>query len=148
MKRRALTIAAALRSCAVCIIAFALEGCMAAPAWVWHPNPNEPYALLSVDESMSCEALNASFLFSARRAARLEYWLDTGPVAGFGRARFEVDAPAKLRAEFRRMDALSDQQRYKGCRVMEPRIVVAEERARLEPLPPPPPNGPVLRSRG
>jgi hypothetical protein len=141
-------VAVAVRSIAPVLIALGLEGCVTASVWDPYLDYDEPYALLSVDESMSCEALTASFLFSARRAARLEYWLDTGPVAGFGHARFEFDAPAKVRNEFRRMDALSDQQRYKGCRVMEPRAVVAEERARLEPLPPPPIEGPVLRSRG
>ena len=131
------------------LVAISLGGCVTAPP-VFDPylDYDEPYALLSVDESMSCEALTATFLFSARRAARLEYWLDTGPIAGFGHARFAVDAPAKVRNEFRRMDAVSDQQRYKGCRVMEPRAVVAEERARLEPLPPQPIKGPVLRARG
>jgi hypothetical protein len=130
-------------------IALALQGCVGGPVALSPAYQDEPYALLSVDESMSCEALTASFLFSARRAARLEYWLEIGPPSGFGHARFEIDAPLKLRDEFRRLDALSDQQRYKGCRAMEPRVVVAEERARLEPLPPPSSKGQVvLRSRG
>lgn len=132
---------------AVLAIASLLEGCVTAPVVVSPFAPDEPYALLSVDESMSCDALTASFMFSARRAARLVYWLETGPIAGFGHARFAVDGPKNLRDEFRRMDALSDQQRYKGCRVLEPAAVVAEERMRLEPLPSPG-KGPVLRSRG
>ena len=123
-----------------------LGGCVTAPVAVSPFYYEEPYALLSVDESMSCEALTASFMFSARRAARLVYWLEAGPVAGFGHARFGIDGPNKLRDEFRRMDALSDQQRYKGCRVLEPSAVVAEERMRLDPIPLK--TGPVLRSRG
>ena len=137
-----------MRNGMLALIAVMLEGCVTAPVRMSYLDHDEPYALLSVDESMSCQALTASFLFSARRAARLEYWLATGPIAGFGHARYEVDAPAKLRGEFRRMDALSDQQRYKGCLVMEPRAVVAEERARLEPLPLPALPTTVLRSRG
>lgn len=125
-----------------------LSGCITARAPAPYFEFDETYSLLSVDESMSCDALNASFMFSARRAARLQFWLETGPVAGYGHARFGLDAPPKLREEFKRMDALSDQQRYKGCRVLEPQLVVAEERARLGPLPPPLISGPVLRSKG
>lgn len=128
--------------------ALLLSGCVTAPTPIPYFEYDETYPLLSVDESMSCDALNASFMFSARRAARLQFWLETGPVAGFGTARYELDAPAKLREEFKRMDALSDQQRYKGCRVLEPRLVVAEERNRLGPMPPPLISGPVLRSKG
>jgi hypothetical protein len=128
------------------LVALALGGCVTVQ------NPFEraqPYMVLAVDDSSSCEAIAASFRFSARRAARLEYWLGVGPVSGFGYARFEVDAPWELRDEFRRMDALSDLQRTKGCRVMEPQAAVAYERARLEPLPPPQSNPPaVLRSKG
>lgn len=131
---------------AVTAATLALGGCVTAPVAVVPFYYEEPYALLSVDESMSCEALTASFMFSARRAARLVYWLEAGPIAGFGHARFGADAPQKLRDEFRRMDALSDQQRYKGCRVLEPSTVVAEERMKLDPVPLRP--GPVLRARG
>ena len=116
-----------------------LSGCVTAAVPVADPfAPEEPYLVLPVDESMSCAAIAASFRFSARRAARLEYWLASGPIPGFGYARYEIDAPAKLHDEFRRMDALSDLQRYKGCRVMEPQAAVAYERARLEPIPQPP----------
>lgn len=148
MKRR-LGLGARSACSGVAVVAIlALGGCMTAPVAVWPLYQDEPYALLSVDESMSCDALTASFMFSARRAARLVYWLEAGPVAGFGHARFGVDAPKKLRDEFRRMDALSDQQRYKGCRVLEPSAVVAEERMKLDPAPARSGGGPVLRSRG
>ncbi len=109
--------------------------------------------VLPVDESMNCEGIAASFRFSARRAARLEYWLSTGPLAGYGYERFPLDAPQKLVDE-RRMDALSDLQRYKGCTVMEPGPLVVYERMKLEgsskrPVPLPPFEPPVvLKSRG
>ena len=56
--------------------------------------------------------------------------------------------------ERRRMDALSDLQRYKGCTVMEPGPLVVYERMKLEgstkrPPPPVPFEPPViLKSRG
>ena len=89
-------------------------------------------SLLPVDESMSCNGIASSFRFSARRAARLEYWLSVGPLAGYDNERFPLDAPKQLVDERRRLDALSDLQRIKGCTVMEPGPAVVEERARLE----------------
>src|SRR4051812_4953595 len=104
--------------CAALAWTAALGGCVTtSPPFVWY---EEPYALLTVDETMSCDAIKDSFRFSARRAARVEYWLGVGPIAGYGHARFEIDAPPELVAEYRRMDALSDLQRVKGCRVIEP----------------------------
>jgi len=117
-------------------------------------DPPPPYMVLPVDEMMSCDGIAASFRFSARRAARLEYWLSAGPLAGYGYERFPVDAPQKLIDERRRMDALSDLQRYKGCTVMEPGPLVVYERMKLEgstrrPPPPVPSEPPViLKSRG
>jgi len=81
---------------------------------------------------MSCDGIAASFRFSARRAARLEFWLSVGPLAGYGYERFPQDAPQQLVDERRRMDALSDLQRYKGCAVMEPGPLVVYERMKLE----------------
>ena len=43
-----------------------------------------------------------------------------------------MDAPKQLVDERRRLDALTDLQRMKGCTVMEPGPAVVEERARLE----------------
>lgn len=94
--------------------------------------PPSPYMLLPVDESMSCDAIAASFRYSARRAARLEYWLAAGPLAGYDSERFPLDAPKQLVDERKRLDALSDLQRYKGCTVMEPGPAVVKERERLE----------------
>ena len=137
------------RLAAAIVLSVALKGCITAQVFPLSAYEEQPYALLTVDQSMSCDALTASFMFAARRAARLIYWLDVGPPAGYGNARYELDAPDKLRDEFRRMDALSDQQRYKGCVVLEPRAIVAEELRRLDPtLPPPLLKGPVLRRRG
>lgn len=111
-----------------------------------------PYMVLPVDETMNCDGIAASFRFSARRAARLEYWLSVGPLAGYGYERFPEDAPRQLIDERRRMDALSDLQRYKGCAVMEPGPLVVYERNKLEGSTkrPEPPMAPpvVLKSRG
>lgn len=104
--------------------------------------------LLPVDETMSCNGIAASFRYSARRAARLEYWLSVGPLAGYGNERFPVDAPTQLLDERRRLDALSDLQRFKGCTLMEPGPAVVEERTRLEGTIPSPPPPVVLKSRG
>src|SRR5258708_9295667 len=82
--------------------------------------PAPPYPILPVDASMSCEAMTASFIFSARRAARLEYWLEVGPLPGYRTDMFGMDAPKEVAAERRRLDALSDLQRTRGCPVMEP----------------------------
>jgi len=90
-------------------------------------NPPPPYAVLPVDESMSCNGIAASFRYAARRAARLEYWLSVGPLAGYGYERYPLDAPKQLIDERRRMDALTDLQRYKGCTVMEPGPAVEVE---------------------
>ena len=90
------------------------------------------YPLLPGDESMTCNGIASSFRFSVRRAARIEYWLAVGPLAGYGTERFPLDAPKQLVDERRRLDALTDLQRLKGCTVMEPGPAVVEERARLE----------------
>lgn len=95
-------------------------------------DPPPPYMLLPVDDMMSCDAIASSFRFAARRAARLEYWLSVGPLAGYGFERFPDDAPKQLVDERRRLDALSDLQRYRGCTVMEPGPAVVYERAKLE----------------
>jgi len=110
-------------------------------------NPPPPYNVLPVDESMSCNGIAASFRYAARRAARLEYWLSVGPLAGYGYERYPLDAPKQLIDERRRMDALTDLQRYKGCTVMEPGPAVVEERLKLEGSRPPPPPV-VLNSKG
>jgi len=131
----------------LCTIGCTLGGCVTTVYPLDYSPP--PYMLLPVDESMSCNGIASSFRFSARRAARLEYWLSVGPLAGYGNERFPLDAPQQLLDERRRLDALSDLQRVKGCTVMEPGPAVVEERARLEgtiPQPSPPPV--VLNSRG
>ena len=101
---------------------------------------------------MSCNGIAASFRYAARRAARLEYWLAAGPLAGYGYERYPLDALKQLIDERRRLDALSDLQRYKGCTVMEPGPAVVEERLKLEGSvrPPPPQAAPpvVLNSKG
>jgi hypothetical protein len=43
-----------------------------------------------------------------------------------------MDAPKQLIDERRRLDALSDLQRYKGCVVLEPGPAVVYERSKLE----------------
>ena len=91
-----------------------------------------PYAVLPVDDSMSCDAMTASFLFSAKRAARIEYWLDVGPLPGYGFDRFGSDGPRELVTERQRMDALSDVQRLRGCPVLDPGPAVVFERRKLE----------------
>ena len=110
-------------------------------------NPPPPYNVLPVDKSMSCNGIAASFRYAVRRAARLEYWLSVGPLAGYGYERYPLDAPKQLIDERRRMDALTDLQRYKGCTVMEPGPAVVEERLKLEGSRPPPPPV-VLNSKG
>ena len=129
----------------LCCIICTMCGCVTTV----YPLDPPPYALLPVDESMTCNGIASSFRFAARRAARLEYWLSVGPLAGYGNERFPLDAPKQLVDERRRLDALSDLQRFKGCTVMEPGPAVVEERAKLEgsivPAPPPPV---VLNSRG
>lgn len=107
-----------------------------------------PYPILPVDESMTCSGIAASFRYSARRAARLEYWLARGPLEGYGNERFPLDAPKQLVDERRRLDALSDLQRFKGCTVMEPGPSVVEERLRLEGSVHPAEPPVVLKSRG
>jgi hypothetical protein len=107
----------------------ALGGCVTT-AYPLDPPP--PYMLLPVDETMTCDGIAASFRFAARRAARLEYWLSVGPLAGYDYERFPLDAPKQLVDERRRLDALSDLQRYKGCVVMEPGPAVVYERTKLE----------------
>lgn len=107
-----------------------LAGCVTEQPYVI--DPPSPYMLLPVDESMSCNAIAASFRFSVRRAARLEYWLAAGSLAGYDSDRFPLDAPKQLTDERRRLDALTDLQRMKGCTVIEPGPAVVEERVRLE----------------
>jgi len=135
----------------LCSLVSALGGCVTNTFPVTDTNPFDPppYMLLPVDESMTCSGIASSFRFAARRAARLEYWLSVGPLAGYGNERFPLDAPKQLVDERRRLDARSDLQRVKCCTVLEPGPAVVEERARLEgsilPSPPPPV---VLKSRG
>jgi hypothetical protein len=105
--------------------------------------PAPVYPILPVDVSMSCEAMTASFIFSAKRAARLEYWLEVGRLPGYGTDMFGVDAPKEIAAERRRLDALSDLQRTRGCPVMEPVPAVIYERQKLEGV-----GAPPLRVRG
>lgn len=105
--------------------------------------PAPPYPILPVDASMSCQAMTASFMYSARRAARLEYWLEVGPLPGYRTDMFGVDAPKEIVAERRRLDALSDLQRTRGCPVMEPGPAVLYERQKLEGA-----SQPALRVRG
>jgi hypothetical protein len=124
----------------------ALGGCVTYPYPAYPLEPPPPYMLLPVDEMMTCDAIAGSFQFSARRAARLEYWLAAGPVAGYGYERFPLDAPRQLIDERRRLDALSDLQRYRGCAVLEPGPAVVYERMKLEGATKRAPV--VLRSRG
>jgi len=107
-----------------------LSGCVTDQPYVIEPPA--PYMLLPVDESMSCNAIAGSFRYSVRRAARLEYWLAAGSLAGYDSDRFPLDAPKQLADERRRLDALTDLQRTKGCTVIEPGPAVVEERERLE----------------
>lgn len=127
MTRAALTVSRLGRVCALPLL---LAGCVTDQPMVMEPPP--PYMLLPVDESMSCNAIAGSFRFSVRRAARLEYWLAAGSLAGYDSDRFPLDAPKQLMDERRRLDALTDLQRTKGCTVIEPGPAVAEERERLE----------------
>ena len=102
--------------------------------------------LLPVDETMTCDAIAGSFRFSAKRAARLEYSLSEGSLASYGYERFPDDAPQQLVDERRRLDALSDLQRTRGCDTMEPGPFVVHERMKLEGLKRRP--SVVLNSRG
>ena len=130
-------------SCLLWGVVCALGGCV---TYSYPLDPPSPYMLLPVDEMMTCDAIAASFHFAARRAARLEYWLSLGPLAGYGYERFPSDAPKQLVDERRRLDALSDLQRYKGCTVLEPGPAVVYERSKLEA---PTKRAPVvLKSRG
>ena len=113
-----------------CALPLLLAGCVTDQPMVM--DPPAPYMLLPVDESMSCSAIAGSFRFSVRRAARLEYWLAAGSLAGYDSDRFPLDAPKQLVDERRRLDALTDLQRTKGCTVIEPGPAVAAERERLE----------------
>jgi hypothetical protein len=113
-----------------CAVPLLLAGCVTEQPYVIDPPP--PYMLLPVDESMSCNAIAGSFRYSVKRAARLEYWLAAGAPAGYDSDRFPLDAPKRLTDERRRLDALTDLQRTKGCTVLEPGPAVAEERERLE----------------
>ena len=128
-------------------LACALAGCVTSST-TYSLDPPPPYSILPVDESMSCPAIAASFRYAARRAARLEYWLAVGPLAGYGYDRYRLDAPGQLVDERRRLDALSDLQRYKGCTVMEPGPAVVEERLKLEGSIRRPPPPVVLKTKG
>jgi hypothetical protein len=143
MRRRANT--RAVRFAILAALSVSLGGCVT-ETYVLEGPP--PYHLLSVDESMSCSAISASFRFAARRAARLEYWLAAGPLAGYGEERFPLDAPKQLVDERRRLDALSDLQRFKGCTVQEPGPAVVEERLKLEGSVRPIAPAPILKSKG
>jgi hypothetical protein len=107
-----------------------LGGCVTDSTRILAPPP--PYMLLPADEMMSCDAIAASFRFAARRAARLEYWMSVGPFHGYGFEDFPIDAPTELTYERRRLDALTDLQRYKGCTVFDPAAAVVYERSKLE----------------
>jgi hypothetical protein len=126
-------------------LAGVLGGCVTTP---FPLAEQPPYMLLPADEMASCDAIAASFQFSARRAARLEYWLARKPVSGYGFERFRLDAPRELVDERRRLDALSDLQREKGCFVMEPGPTVVYERSKLEGSVTVPQEPVILRSRG
>lgn len=121
-----------------------VAGCVTYEPLIIGPPP--PYALLPVDELMSCDAMTASFIFSAKRAARIEYWMEVGPLPGYGNDMFGFDAPHELVAERRRLDALTDLQRMRGCRVMDPGPAVIYERQMLEE--PGRNKGPPLKVRG
>jgi hypothetical protein len=90
-----------------------------------------PYMLLPADEAMSCNAITASFRFAARRAARLEYWMSVGRLQTYDPDKFPDDVRSELVNERRRLDALSELQRFKGCVVLEPGPAVVEERLKL-----------------
>jgi hypothetical protein len=107
-----------------------LGGCVTDSSSILAPQP--PYMLLPADEMMSCDAIAASFQFAARRAARLEYWLSVGHLHGYGFDDFPVDAPTELTYERRRLDALTDLQRYRGCTVFDAAAAVVYERSKLE----------------
>jgi hypothetical protein len=134
-----------IRTGLLCCLVGALGGCVTTYPFLVEP---PPYMLLPVDEMASCDAIAASFQFSARRAARLEYWLSRGPVSGYGFERFPEDAPRDLVVERRRLDALSDLQRERGCVVMGPGPAVVYERSKLEGLMKRPQEPVILRSRG
>jgi hypothetical protein len=128
----------------LCGLVAALGGCVTNSRPL---DPPPPYMLLPVDEMMTCDAIAASFHFAARRAAQLEFWLSVGPVGGYGFERFPLDAPEQLVDERRRLDALTDLQRYKGCPVLEPGPAVVYERSKLEGSKQRPPAV-ILKSRG
>jgi hypothetical protein len=130
----------------LCGLICVLGGCVTDASYSLNAPP--PYMVLPVDEMMSCDAMTSSFYFSARRAARLEYWMAVGPPLGYGYERFWIDAPVELVEERRRLDALSDLQRYRGCPVLEPGPVVVAERAKLEGWPKQLRPRVVLRTRG
>jgi hypothetical protein len=133
-----------IRSAGALMASLLVTGCVTVEPLIIGPPP--PYALLPADELMSCEAMTASFIFSAKRAARIEYWMQVGPLPGYGNDRFGLDAPQELVAERRRLDALTDLQRMRGCPVMDPGPAVVFERQKLEEGTRK--NGPPLSVRG
>jgi hypothetical protein len=106
-----------------------LGGCVTDPVSTLTPPP--PYMLLPADEMMSCAAITASFRFAARRAALLEYWMSVGRLQTYERDKFPEEVRIELVDERRRLDALSELQRDKGCHVSEPGPAVVEERSKL-----------------
>jgi hypothetical protein len=130
----------------LCGLVCALGGCVTDSDKILTPPP--PYMVLPVDEMMSCEAIAASFQFAAGRAARLEYWLSVGHLDGYGFDAFPADAPTELVYERRRLDALTDLQRYKGCTVFDPALAVVYERSKIENTVKRPKAAVVLNSKG
>jgi hypothetical protein len=127
--QRIATLASLARCSLLCVLICGLGGCVTDPPPTLASPP--PYMLLPVDEMMSCNAIAASFRFSARRAARLEYWIAVGPLQSYDVDKFAEDAGVELVDERRRLEALSELQRFKGCIVSQPAAAVAEERLKL-----------------
>jgi hypothetical protein len=133
------------RCCLPLTLFCALGGCVTDPVATLTP---PPYMLLPADEMMSCAAVTASFRFAARRAALLEYWMSVGRLQTYGRDKFPDEVRLELIDERRRLDALSELQRYKGCHVSEPGPAVVEERAKLGVSVKQLPDPVVLKSKG
>jgi len=109
-------------------------------------SPPPPYMLLPTDEMMSCNAMPRPSI--SRRACRSPGILDVGGAPkGYGSDEFPRDAPRELVDERRRLDALTDLQRYKGCFVLEPGPSVVYERSKLEGSMKAPQSPVILKSR-